>query len=195
MNFRCVLFVLCLMAGVGTASGASSSFGCESATSNDAFNACLIKSLSADFFTPKIDNGHWVYSIHPNVDGRKRSTFVATLLSSSKIHYLDKPVAMTVRCNKRKTELEIHWDGVKIREGEVDITYHLDKGAKQTAKWPLSVTEQSVFVSNPVPFLHKLAKSKTFRVQITSANSPSISATFYLDGLANLMPAMKGACY
>lgn len=190
MNFRYFIIALFFMASV--AWGAPD---CESQKSNQAFNACLIKSLSSDFFSPKVDNGQWVYSLHPNSKNQKRSTFVATLLSSSKIHYLDKPVAMTIRCSEKKTELAIHWDGVKIKEGGAEITYHLDKGAALLASWPLSIAQQSVFVSNPGPFIQQLATKNAFRVQVSSLSAPTISATFYLKGLANLLPDMKGICF
>ncbi|MEL0622300.1 hypothetical protein V6238_04250 [Marinomonas arenicola] len=190
MNFRCVIISLCFI--TGAAWGASN---CESEKSNQAFNACLIKSLTSDFLPPKADNGQWVYSLHPNTEKQKRSTFIATLLSSSKIHYLDNPVALTVRCDDARTELEIHWDGITIKEGRVNITYHFDDELPQPAQWPLSLAQQSVYVSTPGRFIQTLATKRAFRVQISSQDAPTVSATFYLKGLKNLLPHMKGVCF
>ena len=190
MIFRCVIISLYFI--TGAAWGASN---CESESSNQAFNACLIKSLTADFLPPKVDNGQWVYSLQPHTEEQQRSTFIATLLSSSKIHYLDNPVAMTVRCDNKKTELEIHWDGITIKEGKVNITYHFDNEAPQPARWPLSLAQQSVYVSNPGAFIQQLATKRAFRVQISSQDAPTVSATFYLKGLSNLLPHMQDVCF
>lgn len=190
MNFCYIAMTLLCIAG--SAWGASN---CDSTKGSQAFNACVIQSLSSDFQSTKVDNGQWVYSLHPNTKTKKHSAFVATLLSSSKIHYLDEPVAMTIRCNNKKTELEIHWNGVELKEGRTDITYHVDQEEAQSAYWPLSIAQQSIYVSGSGKFIQRLATKETFRVQISSPSTPTINATFYLKGLNNLLPDMEGVCF
>ncbi|SBS30831.1 hypothetical protein MSP8887_01934 [Marinomonas spartinae] len=157
--------------------------------------ACLSHSERLKIVPKTINNGHWVYTIQATKDSDTPNVFIATLLSSSSVHYIDRPVEMTIRCKDKKANFQIHWKGVKLKEGSPSVIYHFDNGPNQSAEWDTALGRQSLEVSKPMDFIRELAKSKQFMVQATTAHSPSVNAVFNTSGLANLMPVMKGLCY
>lgn len=189
--FRFLLIGLLVVVNFALASDLSQ---CASNGTGSLF-ACLNQSAQVNAVPLKGNNGHWVYTVQPDKDSDKPNVFMATLLSSSRIHYLDHPVSMTIRCKEKKANFEIRWQGMKLKEGSPSVVYHFDEKSGKAVHWITAIGRQSLEVDKPMDFIKQLSKTNFFMVQASADQSPTINATFHTNGLKNLMPVMKGLCY
>lgn len=160
--------------------------------------ACFDSVAASNSLAPRVerqeakDAGSWNVStdVNPLND---ENVYYAIVPASQGESRFRKPISLTVRCSKNKTELYINWNDYLGREASTAL--RIDKDPASTNTWALSTDKQSAFYpGSPVKLLKRIAESSTVVANVTPYNANPVTAVFDTTGANIALADIRKAC-
>ena len=139
----------------------------------------------------RVTDGRWV--------GTSRHAAAFELPAANRVHVWTRDVTpvLVVRCDRGTAEAFVFTQSaarMEPQDGDHTVRVAFDGGQERTERWPDSAEHDALFARHHQAFTQQLAESTSLRFGFTPHNADPVTATFAVDGLAELLSANSRQC-
>jgi len=175
-------------------------FSLELTPENDAFKE-KYNELKAKLQLIK-EQGFWKIDIEYPAAHSTNSKIITLRLDEKSYSYNENlkkqdNVSFIVRCENKQTQAYITWNeylGDAFGNGIPPLTTQIGTNKPETYSAALSTSQDTTFISDPISFLKRMAKSDKLLASITPHDESTSTALFLTKGLENALLPLREVC-